>query len=157
MQQESRAGLHFLWADGQVEDSPRELANIQAVHAETVLELQKTRNLLLLEHRISKDLQVHTHRKHNCHIHVEKKMVACCNRLNILSLQTFIKRCFLPKEELKTVIQKLGNEREEMRRRMTEKNKLLSKKALQINALQGVSNNTYFSGNTSGKLTQNMS
>lgn len=37
-----------------------------------------------------------------------------------------------------------------MRRRMTEKNKLLSKKALQINALQGVSNNTYFSGNTSG-------
>ncbi|KAI4808740.1 hypothetical protein KUCAC02_000786 [Chaenocephalus aceratus] len=96
MQQESRAGLDFLWADGQVEDSPRELANIQAVHAETVLELQKTRNLLLLEHRISKDLQ----------------------------------------EELKTVIQKLGNEREEMRRRMTEKNKLLSKKALQINALQ---------------------
>ncbi|KAL3046587.1 hypothetical protein OYC64_004554 [Pagothenia borchgrevinki] len=96
MQQESRAGLHFLWADGQVEDSPRELANIQAVHAETVLELQKTRNLLLLEHRISKDLQ----------------------------------------EELKTVIQKLGNEREEMRRRMTEKNRLLSKKALQINALQ---------------------
>ncbi|KAK1889697.1 X-linked retinitis pigmentosa GTPase regulator-interacting protein 1 [Dissostichus eleginoides] len=94
MQQESRAGLDFLWADGQVE--PHELANIQAVHAETVLELQKTRNLLLLEHRISKDLQ----------------------------------------EELKTVIQKLGNEREEMRRRMTEKNKLLSKKALQINALQ---------------------
>lgn len=60
MQQESRAGLDFLWADGQVEDSPRELANIQAVHAETVLELQKTRNLLLLEHHISKDLQVHT-------------------------------------------------------------------------------------------------
>lgn len=61
MQQESRLGLPFLWADGKVEDSPRELATIQASHAETVLELQKTRHLLLLEHRISKDLQVHTH------------------------------------------------------------------------------------------------
>lgn len=61
MQQESRAGLLFLQADGKVEDSPRELVNIQASHAEAVLELQKTRNLLLLEHRISTDLQVHTH------------------------------------------------------------------------------------------------
>ncbi len=59
MQQESRMGLSFLWADGKVEDSPRELTDIQATHAETVLELQKTRKLLLLEHRISKDLQVH--------------------------------------------------------------------------------------------------
>lgn len=61
MQQESRAGLPFLWADGKVEDSPRELATVQASHAETVLELQKTRHLLLLEHRITKDLQVHAH------------------------------------------------------------------------------------------------
>lgn len=61
MQQESRLGMPFLWADGKVEDSPRELATIQASHAETVLELQKTRHLLLLEHRISKDLQAHTH------------------------------------------------------------------------------------------------
>ncbi|XP_029311195.1 protein fantom, partial [Cottoperca gobio] len=96
MQQESRAALQFLWADGKVEDSPRDLANIQALHAETVLELQKTRNLLLLEHHISKDLQ----------------------------------------EELNTVKQKMGSEREESRRRMTEKDKLLSKRALQINALQ---------------------
>lgn len=61
MQQESRLGMPFLWADGKVEDSPRELATIQASHAETVLELQKTRHLLLLEHRISKDLQAHKH------------------------------------------------------------------------------------------------
>lgn len=52
-------GLPFLWADGKVE--PRELTNIQASHAETVLELQKTRNLLQVEHHISKDLQVHAH------------------------------------------------------------------------------------------------
>ncbi|XP_042367761.1 protein fantom [Plectropomus leopardus] len=96
MQQESRAGLQFLRADGTVEDSPHELANIQASHAETVLELQKTRNLLLLEHHISKDLQ----------------------------------------EELNTVNQRMGREREEGRRRMAEKDKLLSKRALQINALQ---------------------
>ncbi|XP_068569655.1 protein fantom [Cebidichthys violaceus] len=96
MQQESRAGLGFLWTDGKVEDSPRELVNIQASHAETVLELQKTRSLLLVEHRISKDLQ----------------------------------------EELNTVNQKLGREREESRRRSSEKDKLLSKRALQINALQ---------------------
>lgn len=75
MQQESRLGLPFLWTDGKVEDSPRELAAIQASHAETVLELQKTRQLLLLEHRISKDLQVHTHivktinTSHNCDQH----------------------------------------------------------------------------------------
>lgn len=60
MQRESKEGLHFLLADGKVEDSPRELVNIQASHAETVLELQKTRNLLLLEHQITKDLQVCT-------------------------------------------------------------------------------------------------
>lgn len=61
MQQESREGLRIVLGDGKVEDLPRELVNIQALHAETVLELQKTRNLLLLEHRISKDLQVHAH------------------------------------------------------------------------------------------------
>ncbi|XP_051285385.1 protein fantom isoform X2 [Dicentrarchus labrax] len=96
IQQESRGGLPFLWTDGKVEDSPRELANIQASHAETVLELQKTRNLLLLEHRISKDLQ----------------------------------------EELNTVKEKMEREREESRRRMAEKDKLLSKRSLQINSLQ---------------------
>ncbi|XP_040887190.1 protein fantom isoform X3 [Toxotes jaculatrix] len=96
MQQESREGLRFLWTDGKVEELPRELVNIQASHAETVLELQKTRNLLLLEHQISKDLQ----------------------------------------EELNTVSQKMEREREESRRRMAEKDKLLSKRTLQINTLQ---------------------
>jgi len=60
MQQESREGLQFLLTDRMVEDPTRELVNIQASHAETVLELQKTRNLLLLEHKITTDLQVHT-------------------------------------------------------------------------------------------------
>ncbi|XP_039896583.1 protein fantom isoform X2 [Simochromis diagramma] len=96
MQQESKEGLRFLLADGKLEDSPCELVNIQASHAESVLELQKTRNLLLLEHQITKDLQ----------------------------------------QELSTVSQKLEREREESRRRIAEKDKLLSKRALQINSLQ---------------------
>ncbi|CAI5672521.1 unnamed protein product [Oreochromis niloticus] len=96
MQQESKEGLRFLLADGKLEDSPGELVNIQASHAETVLELQKTRNLLLLEHQITKDLQ----------------------------------------EELSTVSQKVEREREESRRRIAEKDKLLSKRALQMNSLQ---------------------
>ncbi|XP_051922901.1 protein fantom isoform X2 [Hippocampus zosterae] len=55
MQQESKEGLRFLGPDGGTEDPER--TDMQALHAETVLELQKTRSLLLLEHRISKDLQ----------------------------------------------------------------------------------------------------
>ncbi|XP_029382814.1 protein fantom [Echeneis naucrates] len=96
MQQESKEVLHFLLADGKSEDVPHELVNIQALHAETVLELQKTRNLLLVEHRITKDLQ----------------------------------------EELNIVSHKMAREREESCRRMVEKDKLLSKRALQINTLQ---------------------
>ncbi|KAK5609606.1 hypothetical protein CRENBAI_003344 [Crenichthys baileyi] len=96
MQQESREGLGFLVPDGGVDDSSRELVNIQASHAETVLELQKTRNLLLLEHKITKDLQ----------------------------------------EELNMINQKVEKERVESRRRVAEKDKLLSKRALQINTLQ---------------------
>lgn len=61
MRQESREGLRFLVVDGKVQDSTNELVNIQASYAETVLELQKTRNLLLLEHKITTDLQVSTH------------------------------------------------------------------------------------------------
>ncbi|XP_041635989.1 protein fantom [Cheilinus undulatus] len=94
MHQESRAGLGFL--SEKVEDSQPEVTNIQASHAETVLELQKTRNLLLLEHHISKSIQ----------------------------------------EELNTVNQKMEKEREENRRRVAEKDKLLSEQLLQINTLQ---------------------
>ncbi|XP_054608461.1 protein fantom isoform X2 [Dunckerocampus dactyliophorus] len=94
MQQESREGLHLLGANRENEDP--ELANNQVLHAETVLELQKTRSLLLLEHRISKDLQV----------------------------------------ELDTVKRRLESEREEARVRMAEKEKMLSKRALQIDTLQ---------------------
>ncbi|RVE60709.1 hypothetical protein OJAV_G00183350 [Oryzias javanicus] len=95
MQQESREGLNFLTTDGKTEDPTKDFAHAQAKHAETVLELQKTRNLLLLEHQITKDLQ----------------------------------------EELKTIIQRLEQERDESRRRMAEKDKLLSKRAAQINTL----------------------
>lgn len=59
MQQESRMGLPFLSGDVKGGDSPQELAAMQASHAETVLELRKTTHLLLVEHQISKDLQVH--------------------------------------------------------------------------------------------------
>uniref|UniRef100_A0A3P9I0P9 RPGR interacting protein 1 n=1 Tax=Oryzias latipes TaxID=8090 RepID=A0A3P9I0P9_ORYLA len=98
MQQESRVGLNFLTPDGKLEDPGRDFAHVQAQHAETVLELQKTRNLLLLEHQIAKDLQ----------------------------------------EEFKTINQRLQQEREESRRRTAEKDKLLSKRAAQINTLQGL-------------------
>lgn len=65
MQQEGREGLSFLLSDEKVEDSNRELVKLQASYAETALELQKTRNLLLLEHKITTDLQVHTFSAHN--------------------------------------------------------------------------------------------
>ncbi|XP_065806913.1 protein fantom [Labrus bergylta] len=96
MQQESRAELGFLLTGHKVEDSLHDVAITQASHAETVLELQKTRNLLLMEHRISEDLQ----------------------------------------EELTSVNQKMETVREESRRRMAEKDKLLGKQLLQISSLQ---------------------
>ncbi|XP_057692867.1 protein fantom [Corythoichthys intestinalis] len=94
MQQENREGLRFLGPDG--ENGHPELTKIQASHAETVLELQKTRRLLLLEHHISKDLQ----------------------------------------GELDTVKKRLELERQEVMKSVAEKNKVLSKRALQINTLQ---------------------
>lgn len=65
MQQESQAALSFLCADEKTEASPWDLAAVRASHAETVLELEKTRKLLLLEHRISGDLQVWKRTEHN--------------------------------------------------------------------------------------------
>ncbi|XP_013874687.1 protein fantom isoform X2 [Austrofundulus limnaeus] len=96
MQQEGREGLSFLVSDEKVEESSRELVKLQASYAETALELQKTRNLLLLEHKITTDLQ----------------------------------------EELNTLNQKVKKDQEENKRRMVGKDKLLSKRALQINTLQ---------------------
>ncbi|XP_061664289.1 protein fantom isoform X2 [Syngnathoides biaculeatus] len=94
MQQETREGLRFLEPEGTKEDL--QLTDIQASHAETVLELQKTRSLLLLEHHISKDLQ----------------------------------------GEVETMKKRLESERKEVRMAMEERDKVLSKKALQINSLQ---------------------
>ncbi|XP_029616401.1 protein fantom [Salmo trutta] len=96
LQQEGREGLRFLGIDGKVEDSSRELRDLQASQAETVLELQKTRDLLLLQHRINNDLQA----------------------------------------ELNTMIERAEREREETKRRVAEKDKLLGRRALQINTLQ---------------------
>lgn len=76
MQRDSQEGLSFLRTDEKMEDSPWNLATIRASHAETVLELQKTRQLLLLEHRISQDLQVgkRTRTQHkSVHSRVAKK------------------------------------------------------------------------------------
>ncbi|XP_055084857.1 protein fantom [Periophthalmus magnuspinnatus] len=56
-QQYSRARLRFLHSVGQVEQAPLEISQMQASHTETILELQKTRELLRLEHNICKDLQ----------------------------------------------------------------------------------------------------
>ncbi|KAM6949161.1 protein fantom [Aplochiton taeniatus] len=96
LQQEGREGLRFLGSTGKAGDSSRELVEVQASHAETILELQKTRDLLLLQHRINNDLQA----------------------------------------ELNTGIERSEREREETRRRLAEKDKLLSRRAQQVNTLQ---------------------
>ncbi|XP_031441096.1 protein fantom isoform X2 [Clupea harengus] len=57
LQQESQEGMRLLGSKGKGEDPYREMINLQASYAETVFELQKTRDLLLLQHRISADLQ----------------------------------------------------------------------------------------------------
>ncbi|XP_028330406.1 protein fantom isoform X3 [Gouania willdenowi] len=96
MQQESIEGLRFLSAEGRLDDPTRELVNIQASHAEIVLELKKTRNLLLMEHQITKDLQ----------------------------------------DELYTIKTKAEKEKQENQKKITDKDKLLSKRGMQINTLQ---------------------
>jgi len=60
MQQETQGVMCFLKTDGKFEDTTRDLNAVQASYAETVLELQKTRDLLLIQHRLNADLQVHT-------------------------------------------------------------------------------------------------
>ncbi|XP_051738640.1 protein fantom [Ctenopharyngodon idella] len=57
MQQETQGVMSFLKTDGKLEDTSRDLTAVQASYAETVLELQKTRDLLLLQHRLNADLQ----------------------------------------------------------------------------------------------------
>uniref|UniRef100_A0A3B4VK57 Protein fantom-like n=1 Tax=Seriola dumerili TaxID=41447 RepID=A0A3B4VK57_SERDU len=91
MQQESREGLRFLWADGKVEDAPRELVNIQASHAEAVLELQKTRNLLLLDCIICLIKMTNNYRRTNLQMILLDKLILN-DTLN--SLKMFL--CFPP-------------------------------------------------------------
>jgi len=39
-------------------DVERSLREMQATHAETIQELEKTRNMLIIQHKINKDYQV---------------------------------------------------------------------------------------------------
>lgn len=39
-------------------DLERSMKELQATHAETVQELEKTRNMLIMQHKINKDYQV---------------------------------------------------------------------------------------------------
>ncbi|XP_073687344.1 protein fantom [Garra rufa] len=57
MQRETQGMMCFLKTDEKIEDTSRGLTAVQASYAETVLELQKTRDLLLLQHRLNADLQ----------------------------------------------------------------------------------------------------
>lgn len=45
---------------------------------------------------------------------------------------------------MNTVKQKIEREKEENRKRVAETDKLLSRRALQINTLQGINNSSYF-------------
>ncbi|XP_036407622.1 protein fantom, partial [Megalops cyprinoides] len=96
LQREGEQQLRSLGADGKVEDSSVDLRSLQASHAETVLELQKSRDMLLLQHRINSDLQA----------------------------------------ELQTVTDRAESEREESRKRMGEKDRLLERRAQRITILQ---------------------
>ncbi|XP_053343373.1 X-linked retinitis pigmentosa GTPase regulator-interacting protein 1 [Clarias gariepinus] len=77
-------------------DSSQELAALQASHAETILELQKTRELLVMQHRLNSDLQA----------------------------------------DMKAEKEKAEREREWKRCEVTEKDKLLKNRDLQINSLK---------------------
>ncbi|XP_072514782.1 protein fantom [Salminus brasiliensis] len=105
LKQESHEGLRFLVTDEKVVDSSQDLAALQASHAETVVELQKTRDLLLMQHRLCSDLQA----------------------------------------ELKLEMERAEMEREDNRKRVTEKDKLLKSRSLQINSLQGQLKNVAYS------------
>ncbi|XP_062371954.1 protein fantom [Sardina pilchardus] len=56
-QQENPGGTHIMGSKGKGIDQSRDMASLQASYAETVFELNKTRDLLLVQHRISNDLQ----------------------------------------------------------------------------------------------------
>ncbi|XP_029112235.1 protein fantom-like [Scleropages formosus] len=96
LKREEQEKLHFPGADGTSEEQFRELASLRASHAETVLELQKTREMLLLQSRINSDFQ----------------------------------------SELRSLTEKAEKEREENKKRMMEKDKLLERRAQRITTLQ---------------------
>ncbi|XP_052451786.1 protein fantom [Carassius gibelio] len=57
IQRETQGMMCFLKTDEKIEEASKDLTAVQASCAETVLELQKTRDLLLLQHRLNADLQ----------------------------------------------------------------------------------------------------
>ncbi|XP_058232075.1 protein fantom [Hemibagrus wyckioides] len=108
LQQESCKGLTFMVSNEKVQDPSRELAAQQVSHVETILELQKTRELLVMQQKINSDLQAY--------MNIEKE--------------------------------RAEGERERRRREVSEKDKLLKNRALQINSLQDqLRNLTYPPGN----------
>ena len=44
-----------------VSDLKRQVAELQASHADTINELEKTRNMLIIQHKINKDYQSEVH------------------------------------------------------------------------------------------------
>ncbi|KAB5533057.1 hypothetical protein PHYPO_G00127260 [Pangasianodon hypophthalmus] len=54
---ESCKGLTVLVSNEKVKNPSRELSTLQVSYAETILELQKTRELLVMQHRLNSDLQ----------------------------------------------------------------------------------------------------
>ena len=44
-----------------ISDLKRQVAELQASHADTINELEKTRNMLIIQHKINKDYQTEVH------------------------------------------------------------------------------------------------
>ncbi|XP_076145080.1 protein fantom isoform X2 [Alosa pseudoharengus] len=96
LQQESQEGTHILGSKGKGVDQSRDMASLHASYAETVFELHKTRDLLLVQHRISNDLQT----------------------------------------ELNMVIHKADTEKQQLQKKVAEKERMLKNRMRQIITLQ---------------------
>ncbi|XP_053466913.1 protein fantom-like [Ictalurus furcatus] len=134
LQHENCKGLTVLVSNEKVKDPSQELAALQASHAETILELQKTRELLVMQHKLNSDLQVTKHTHTHTHI-IENRLVYCIYGMEI-PIITVIKMIVpLYQADMKT--EKKRSERErEWKMEVTEKDKLLKNRAFQINSLQ---------------------
>ncbi|XP_064198283.1 X-linked retinitis pigmentosa GTPase regulator-interacting protein 1 isoform X1 [Anguilla rostrata] len=113
LQREGEDKLQFLQPDGKVEDCSRELTSLQASHAETVLELHKCRDMLLLQHRINTELQgelktviegSETERKENRKRLIEKDRLLERRAQRITTLQAQLKElAYSPKNYKRSI------------------------------------------------------